>query len=109
MTRTKRQYCNTKQHPRWRAWTARYDDSATCTVVGVGQATRIGHFLGEFCVYCGAQVLDTVGAGAPDAREYGRLKVLRDGIAVAQEEFEELRRRSAARRTKIHKLRASLT
>lgn len=60
MNRIQRDYCSQQHHPKWRAWTAKYDMS-----------TLAWKWMGNFCIYCGARV-EGEGSGAPEIRRKKR-------------------------------------
>lgn len=65
MNKVKRDYCNKNRHPNWRAWEAKYD-----------MTTLKWNHIGNFCIYCGAQLTSTNGSGNPINRLYGKLTIL---------------------------------
>lgn len=79
MNKMKRDYCSKGKHPRWRAWTAKYD----MTVIA-------WPWLGNFCTGCGERLDDTVGSGPP--------KTEKENVLRMRERINELRRKIRLRK-----------
>lgn len=51
MNRVKRDYCSKNHHPRWKAWTAKYESTLNARLIGY------------LCDFCGQKINDTVAYG----------------------------------------------
>ena len=75
MNRMTREYCLKGQHPRWRAWRAKYDMSKI-----------EWPWLGEYCTNCGALCTDTVGSGPPTQKS-DKLRRLHERVLALRQKL----------------------
>lgn len=87
MNKVKRDYCSKGRHPKWKAWVAKYD-----------MASVQWSWRGDYCIYCGGKVDESV--ATPAHTDYARMRGLRGGAQVPAEEYEAAQERSTARNNK---------